>query len=125
MKKKIFVLLTTLFLCFAFALGVALGGCATAKFLNSKGLEYTLLDDNTYEAAGIGTCMDTNIGIPRSYKGKAVTSIGENAFRYCDSLKSVTFNGTVAQWNAISKGSYWSYNVPAEKVVCSDGEVTL
>ncbi len=62
----------------------------------------------------------TNIEIPDS-----VMSIGGQAFAYCDSLTSITFNGTVEEWNAIEKGREWNDDVPATKVVCSDGEVAL
>ena len=57
--------------------------------------------------------------------GGNVTSIGDEAFSGCENLTSITFNGTKAQWNAIEKGSWWNNNVPATKVVCSDGEVSL
>ncbi len=62
----------------------------------------------------------TSITIPDS-----VTSIGEAAFWNCSSLTGITFNGTVAQWNAIEKGSDWKDRVPATKVVCSGEEVAL
>ena len=55
--------------------------------------------------------------------GNSVTSIGDYAFYNCSCLTSITFNGTKAQWNAIEKGGNWNYGVPAEEVVCSDGEV--
>ena len=45
----------------------------------------------------------TSITIPDS-----VTSIGSHAFYSCRSLKSIKYRGTQAQWNAISKGSYWN-----------------
>jgi len=60
-----------------------------------------------------------------------VTSIGGYAFYYCSSLTSITFNGTIEQWNAIEKGSYWSDGIwdedyiPAKEVVCSDGVVAI
>ena len=62
----------------------------------------------------------TSVTIPDS-----VTSIGESAFSDCKGLTSITFNGTIAQWNAISKGYNWEYNVPAKEVVCTDGTVSI
>lgn len=61
----------------------------------------------------------TSVTIPNS-----VTSIGSNAFFNCTGLTKITFTGTKAQWNAISKGSYWDYNVPSScKIVCTDGTI--
>ena len=62
----------------------------------------------------------TSITIPNS-----VTSIGYEAFRGCSSLTSIEFQGNMEQWNAISKGSNWNYNVLATHVQCTDGQVTL
>ena len=52
-------------------------------------------------------------------------SIGDYAFAYCTSLTSITFEDTVAQWNAIEKGYDWGYDIPATEVVCSDGNVSI
>jgi len=54
--------------------------------------------------------------------GNGVTSIGYSAFN-CTSLMSITFKGTIEQWNAIGYDDWW--NVLATKVVCSDGEVEI
>ena len=62
----------------------------------------------------------TNITIPDS-----VTSIGSWVFAECTGLTSITFKGTKEQWNAISKGYNWKYNVPATQVVCTDGTVGI
>ena len=62
----------------------------------------------------------TSVTIPDS-----VTSIGSNAFYDCTGLTSITFNGTKAQWSAISKGTDWKYKVPATEVVCIDGVVPI
>ncbi len=61
----------------------------------SQGLSYTLLSDDTYEVSGIGTCTDTDIVIPATYNGKAVTSIGYGAFAYCSNLTSITIPASV------------------------------
>ena len=56
--------------------------------------------------------------------GSGVTSIGFQAFYYCP-LTSIVFNGTMAQWNAIIKGSYWNTSNKVTEVICSDGTVAL
>ena len=55
----------------------------------------------------------------------SVTSIGGSAFSGCTGLTSIKFNGTIAQWKAISKGTSWKYSVPATEVVCKDGTVSI
>ena len=57
--------------------------------------------------------------------GNGVTSIVWYAFSGCTRLTSITFNGTKAQWNAISKGYNWKKSVPATEVVCTDGTVSI
>ena len=63
---------------------------------------------------------DASVTIPDS-----VTSIGSDAFYNCDSLTSVTFEGTVAEWNSVDKGSLWKHNCPFTEVKCSDGSVPV
>ena len=54
-----------------------------------------------------------------------VKHIQQNTFADCSSLTSIVFNGTVDEWNAILFDAQWNYNVPATKVICSDGVVDL
>ena len=57
--------------------------------------------------------------------GKGITSIERELFKNCTSLSTITFTGTVEQWSSLTLGTDWRANVPATKVVCSDGEVAL
>ena len=52
-----------------------------------------------------------------------VTSIGRSAFFGCSSLTSITFGGTMAQWNAMSKGSDWNSDTGAYTITCTDGVI--
>lgn len=55
--------------------------------------------------------------------GGRVTSIGSYAFSGCSGLTSIIFNGTKAKWNAITKGSAWSYNTGNYTIHCTDGDI--
>ena len=55
----------------------------------------------------------TEIVIPES-----VNTIEANAFRACSGLKTIKYNGTLAQWKAISKGDNWDYGT--DKYTVSD-----
>ena len=57
--------------------------------------------------------------------GSNIKTIGHNAFYNCGKLSNITYNGTQEQWNAITKGNNWKYNVPATYVQCTDGQVQL
>lgn len=50
---------------------------------------------------------------------------GDNCFRGCSSLESITFNGTIEQWNAIEKVETWKNGSALKRIVCTDGTITL
>lgn len=65
-------------------------------FIGTKGLEYTLSDDETYYiVSGIGTAVDENIIIPDMYGGKPVTEIGSQAFYQNQTIQSVAIPDSV------------------------------
>ena len=95
----------------------------------SEGLEFKLSNDGTYyEVSGIGTCIDTKIVVPRTYKNVPVTKIGahalagykdltsvslpnsitgiaSNAFSHCSSLASISFEEN-SQLTIIGAGAF-------------------
>ena len=60
----------------------------------------------------------TSITIPTS-----VTKIGYQAFSWINSA-SVSYGGTIAQWNAMDRDSYWCEGSYIEKYVCTDGTLS-
>ena len=62
-------------------------------------------------------------GIESVTIGDGVTSIGESAFRDCFGLTSITYTGTVSEWDMMSKGTDWNSNTPDYIVYCTDGTV--
>ena len=104
-------------------LSIALASCGINFW--SGAFEFTLNDDGvSYSITGIGTCRDTDIVIPSTYKGLPVTSIGDYAFSDCDSLESIQISNGVTSigdyafddcdlltiyCEATSKPSGWDY----------------
>ena len=113
----------------------------------SEGLQYTFADDGSgYIVVGIGTCSDSEIVIPAVYQDKpvvklagglfrgktyitgvvlpnSITDIGYSAFSGCTSLTNITFQGTKARWNQISKDYDWNAYTGNYTIHCTDGNI--
>ncbi len=62
----------------------------------SLGLAYAVnLDGKTFSVAGIGNCTDEDIIIPENFCGYHVTSVIENAFAHCHTIKSISLPETI------------------------------
>lgn len=73
---------------------------------------------------GNGSFMEcsslTSFVIPRN-----VTKVGFSAFRDCPSLNDIKFEGSMTEWEMVTKGMYLNLNTPATYVQCTDGQVEL
>ena len=53
------------------------------------------------------------------------TEIGNTALYNFNNLETLNYEGTIENWNNMTKGTEWNYGVPATVVHCSNGNVTL
>ena len=65
----------------------------------SQGLTYAAVQGG-YAVSGIGTCADINIIVPRSYNGKPVIAISDNAFEYSENITSIYLPSSVKKIGA-------------------------
>ena len=63
-------------------------------------------------------CPFTSITLPRS-----ITYIDSSAFYNCKTLATLNFEGTMAEWESISKDSYWKDSSTPLTIICSDGTI--
>ena len=116
---------------------------AESAFWDCSRLSYVSIPDSVRSIgdSAFRACIRlTNVDI-----GNGVTSIGNSAFISCEQLSGVScggnltfidycafaycsltgirFDGTVEQWNAIEKDSYWNYCTEGYTIYCTDGEI--
>lgn len=113
-----------------------------------NGLEYVCTESGAFITKYSGT--DSNVIIPEAINDIKVTAIGDSAFIYnenlisvvlpnsiaqldryafggCNALESITFNGTIEQWNAITKyttsWNEWNAGTGEYTIHCTDGDI--
>lgn len=70
--------------------------------------EYAIPDNvTTIDTASFEKCKKLiSITIPNS-----ITNINDWAFAYCTNIANIYYTGTIAEWNAITKGAHWNYGM--------------
>ena len=87
---------------------------------NNSSLSGKLIIPNS--VTGISQSAFTGSSLTQVVIPNSVTSIGSVAFGRCRSLTLITYNGTIAQWNAIQKSSSWG-SMSYINIHCTDGIV--
>lgn len=54
-----------------------------------------------------------------------ISWISDRAFEGCYFMYVIHYNGTMAEWEAIEKGSDWNYNSGITQIICTDGTINL
>ena len=97
------------------------------KIIND--INYRLDEDNLTAEVMENEDYEGDIIIPETIMFNdiiySVTSIGEGAFFGCESLITINYTGTIAQWNQMTLGEDWRWDVPAKVVHCTDGDVEI
>lgn len=52
-----------------------------------------------------------------------IARLSDNMFYNCSALQDIFYGGTMAEWNAITKGTEWNGNTGAYTVHCTDGDI--
>jgi hypothetical protein len=124
---------------------------AACELKPSEGLSFVSNGDGTCWLNHMGTCKDVNVIIPAtSPEGDTVTSIsseafwgnevwpvsvmipntvveiGSYAFWECYDLTTITYDGTIRQWQAINKASDWDGDGDTGDytIYCKNGEIS-
>lgn len=110
------IILSTALHPYLYAIGAkAFSNCiGLSKVRISEGIRY--IRNNAFE-----NC----INLEQVEIDSCVTTVEANAFNGCSSLSDIIFNGTIEQWESITRGEDWNYGVPAAYVQCTDGNVTI
>lgn len=101
----------------------------SGAFSNLEGITEIVFNDKmTYLPVG---AFSGCVGLQKVVIPKNITSIESGAFSSCTSLETIVYEGTVAEWNAMTLAADWCHSwrgeklIPATHVVCSDGTVEI
>ena len=98
-------------------------GYSSAEYFSPKIISVEFEENSVCSTIGTFAFEDcrelASITIP-----KTITSIDRSAFGYCYGLLNITFGGTKAEWQAITKGQYWNTNTGNYMIHCTNGNIS-
>ena len=65
------------------------------------------------------------VSLDEVYLPSTITWISNNVFEGSFFLYTIHYNGTMAEWEAISKSSDWNYNCGIAQIICTDGTINI
>ena len=87
---------------------------------SNQSVSEIIFSDNIERIQGFQNCKTvTSVTI-----SKNTDYIVMYAFAYCTRLKTINFEGTTAEWNAINKGSGWKTGYGTITINCTNGTLT-
>lgn len=57
------------------------------------------------------------------YIGSSIDTLEYGVFKHCKELTEIYFNGTIQEWNNISKSDEWDFNTGNYTVYCTNGDI--
>ncbi len=116
-EKALFVILAITLLSLLLSIGVG-----ATRVQASEGLEYAFMEESSsYAVVDIGTCTDTDIVIPDTYEGYAVTRIESQAFYNNTDITSLVIGNNVTEIGALA----FHYCTALESVSFGNGSITI
>ena len=102
--------------------GLTITRILNIAFTNCSELNNLVIPDGVVSigSSAFDWCSLTSVTIPNS-----VTSIGSSAFSTCQLLTSVTFTGTIDEWNSISLGDNAFFTDTTLTIHCTNGDIVL
>ena len=91
-------------------------------FKNNKVVETLILPER---CTTIGNNAFSGCTTLRTATMPGVTTVNQGAFNGCTSLAEINFGGTAEQWNEVYKAKKWDEGCGAIAVHCSDGDAAL
>lgn len=94
-----------------------------STFRDCTSLQFVMLPSSlmNIEEQAFRNCTSLiSVTIPSS-----VITLDKHVFAYCSSLKMLMYDGTIDDWNRVSKSTKWKDHSPVSYIQCKNGKVKL